>query len=224
MRVAIESKLLGQEETFPWFLLLSRCFKLPNLHVQLTLLFWIPDVISNYPQNISIWMFHSYHKSAYSKPKSSTWSFSCIFHFSKRLHIPCSHQSGTTSLELVILFSISPLQSCLVEGGLYFTQIPFIGSSSSHTWTLVVNSLPSTWHLCRPFSWQWFSGILPSRGHLSRNIFVTTGEPTIGIQLVEARHADKQLTMHRTAPPPPPTWNYLVHNINNAIVEKLVAE
>lgn len=115
----------GQEETFPWFLLLSRCFKLPNLHVQLTLLFWIPDVISNYPQNFSIWMFHRY-KSACSEPKSSTWSFSCSFHFSKRLHIPCSHQSVTTSLELVILFSISPLQSCLVEGGLYFTQIHFI--------------------------------------------------------------------------------------------------
>lgn len=122
---------------------------------------------------------------------------------------------------------LSPLQSCLVKGGFHSTQIPYIKSSSSHTQTHVVNTLPSTWHLCGPFSQQWSltKGILPSRECLvmSRNIFVTTGVLATGLQLVEARDADKHFRMHRTVPTPPPTWNYTVHNINDAIADKLKA-
>ena len=67
---------------------------------------------------------------------------------------------------------------------------------------------------------------LPFRGHLviSRNIFVITGVLAIGIQLVEARDADKHLTIRRTAPSPSPTWNYLVHHTNNSIVDQQMAE
>lgn len=42
----------------------------------------------------------------------------------------------------------------------------------------------------------------------------------IGIQWVEARNAAQHLTVHRTAPPPPTTKNYVTQNVNKATTMK----
>lgn len=113
MTVVIKSRLLVAERSVPMISTMSTYLRLPNLHVQLTSLFWIPDLYFQIPTEHYYLDIPQIPQSAYSKPSSSfpqTWSFCCTFHFNKRLHIPFTQQrlsSYSPSLSSPILFSWS---------------------------------------------------------------------------------------------------------------------
>lgn len=197
-----------QKETFPWFQLLTvRCLWHPNLHDQCIPLFWIPHLYFQPPiEHLSPF--------GYSTDTTSQHVRSQIHLFlkldpSSALSVSVRHSTFHAVLRASSPIPISVFSNPAQLSYASTLPVPYFRPSSSHTQTHVVNSLLSIPCHGRSFSqWRFLTGAtLSPRRHLTTSsiIFDCHNWATYtGIQLVEARNADKHLRMHRTAPNPTP--------------------
>lgn len=147
--------------------------------------------IFNYPQNISIWIFYRYHKSAYSKPSSpfhQTWSLLYFFTSVKDFIL-----HGITRAHYFILH-LSSLQSHLIEDDLNLStnpsfQVLLISCTDTCSELLAFSHVILQFVFTADSQPGWFCLPEDSWQHLETFLIVITGTPT-NWHSVESRDAD----------------------------------